>query len=219
MTISVAVMAHPRREALALKLALALGDGTRIVWDRYEDEWDTGRRAWETYSPTATHHVVVQDDAIACRDLVAGLDAALEYVPARAAVSLYVGTTRPDARRVQTAVSEAERTGAAWIAMRDVKWGVGLVVPTAVIPDMLAFADSLGGEYDSRLSQFFRRAGWPVWCTWPSLVDHRDEEPGLVRHMIPPSGKRRAHRFLAGSALDVDWSAGVVHMPGAPQAA
>jgi hypothetical protein len=222
-TISVAVMAHPRREALALKLALTLGDGTRITWDRYENEWDTGRRAWETYDPSAGWHCVIQDDAVACEDLPAGLTKALELVPAEAAVSLYTGTVRPDQRRVADAAARAQMANAAWIVMPDVKWGVALAVPTAVIPDMLAHGDRRKSSvYDWNLRSYFHDVvRWPVWCTWPSLVDHRHEEPGIVRHQIPPSGPRVAHRFLGehASALDVDWSAGAVHMPGTPQAA
>lgn len=200
-----------------MKLALALGDGTAVVWDQNGDAWDTGRRAWETHSATADWHVVIEDDAIVCPDLIAGLGKALEHVPTEAAVSLYVGTTRPDGRRVTAAVAQAERAGAAWIVMRDVNWGVGIAVPTAVIPDMLAHAERVDSRvYDHKLAEFFRYQHVPVWCTFPSLVDHRDEEPGLVRHTVPPSGPRRAHRFLPGSALDVDWSSGAVHMPGAP---
>lgn len=218
MNVSCAVMAHPRREALAVKLALALGDGTSVVWDRQNDEWDTGRRAWETYSHSATHHLVVQDDAIVCEDLVAGLGKALEHVPAEAAVSLYTGTLRPDGRRVSEAVYRAERTDAAWIVMPDIKWGVALCVPTAMVPNMIDRAEaSKGRVYDSKLAGYFRSVGWSVWCTYPSLVDHRDE-PGIVRHTIPPSGARVAHRFLGehASALNVDWSAGSVGMVGVP---
>jgi hypothetical protein len=218
-TISSAVMAHPRREALVPRLARRLGPYTSVVWDRYADEWDTGRRAWKIADASCTHHLVVQDDAIVCEDLVAGLEVALAHVPAEAVVSLYTGTTRPDSRRVATAVYKAEERGAAWIVMPDLKWGVGILVPTAVIPDMLAYADRRGGRvYDWNLRGYFHDAvRWPVWCTWPSLVDHRDELPGLVAHQIAPSGPRVAHRFLGehASALDVDWSAGAVAMPGA----
>jgi hypothetical protein len=218
MKVSVGIMAHPRREALVMKLALALGHGTSVVWDWNDDEWDTGRRAWEAHDPTADWHLVVQDDAIVCKDLVAGLVKALEHVPAEAAVSLYTGTVRPDRRRVADAAARAEAANAAWIVMPDVKWGVALAVPTAVIPDMLAHGDRRKSSvYDWNLrSYFYDVLGWPVWCTWPSLVDHRHEEPGIVRHQIPPSGPRVAHRFLGehASALDVDWGAGTVEMAG-----
>lgn len=219
MTVSVAVMAHPRRDALVAKLAFALGDGTTVVWDRHDDEWDTGRRAWETHAPTADWHLVVQDDAIVCRDLAAGVAGALAHVPAEAVVSLYVGTLRPDAYRVAKAAAQANRTAASWITMREIKWGVALAVPTSVIPDMLEYAEALEGRvYDRKLAQYFRWIGWPVWCTWPSLVDHRCDVDGIVRHKIPPSGPRRAHRFLgeSTSALGVNWSSGVVEMPGSP---
>ena len=216
-TVSVAVMSHPRREHLIPDLLAAIGSPASVVRDRYDDEWDTGRRAWEAYDPAATHALVLQDDAIVCRDLIAGLGKALEHVPAEAVVSLYTGTLRPDRQQVTSAVSRAEKANAAWIVMPDVKCGVGLCVPSSVIPEMLAHGARRGSSvYDCNLRSFFLALGWPVWCTWPSLVDHRDDEPGIVRHQIPPSGARVAHRFPGehASALDVDWSAGAVAMPG-----
>jgi hypothetical protein len=218
-TISVAVMAHPRREALVPRLARRLGPYTSVVWDRYGDEWDTGRRAWKIADPSCTHHLVVQDDAIVCENLIPGLEQALAHVPAEAAISLYVGTLRPDRRRVTTAVYKAEEAGAAWIVMPDLKWGVAVLAPTAVVPDMLAHGDQHPSPfYDLRLQSYFRNAvRWPVWCTWPALVDHRSDLPGLVTRLRPPSGPRVAHRFLGehASSLDVDWSTGAVAMPGA----
>lgn len=204
-------MAHPTRADLVQELVQSLDRPVEVVWDRCDSEWDTGRRAWLAHDPSADYHLVLQDDAVACRDLVAGLEAALEHVPAQAAVSLYLGTLRPDARRVSIAASQADTAGAAWVVMPDVKWGVALAVPTAVVSDMLATAE--GSVYDWGLRSYFAVRRWPVWCTWPSLVDHRDVA-GIVRHRVPPSGARRAHRFCDGSALDVDWSAGAVHMPG-----
>lgn len=212
MNVSVSVMAHPSRMSLVSELVGSLDRPAALVWDRLDDAWDTGRRAWQAHDRHADWHLVLEDDAVACRDLVAGLEAALQHVPPESAVSLYTGTLRPDARRVTAAASRANQAGSAWIVMPDVRWGVALAVPTAVIPDMLAHAD--GQVYDWNLRSFFAAVGWPVWCTWPSLVDHRDL-PGLVQHRVPPSGPRRAHRFLEGSALDVDWSAGVTYMPGA----
>lgn len=219
MRVSSAVMAHPSRRELVPQLVADLDHRAVVVWDRHDDEWDTGRRAWEAHDPTASHHLVVQDDAIVCRDLLAGLERALEHVLAEAVVSLYVGTVRPDARRVTAAVHQADRSGASWVVMPDIKWGVALCVPTAVIPAMLDYGDRRGSTvYDWNLrSYFFDVARWPVWCTWPSLVDHRVDVPGIVQHRIAPSGPRRAHRFCSGSALDVDWGAGVVEMPGLPR--
>jgi hypothetical protein len=210
--VSVAVMAHPRRAALVHELTDSLDRPIEVVWDQRDSAWDTARRAWEAYDPSATHHLVLEDDAIACRDLVAGLELALTHVPAQAPVSLYVGTLRPDGRRVAAATARANTAGSAWIVMPDIKWGVAIAAPTPVIPEMLAHAD--GHVYDWNLRSYFAAQRWPVWCTWPSLVDHRDA-PGIVRHQVPPSGPRHAHRFLSGSALDVDWGAGVTWMPGA----
>jgi hypothetical protein len=206
--ISVAVMAHPRRQRLTDELLQVLDAPAQLVLDRHNDEWDTGRRAWDAHDPSATHHLVLQDDAIPCLNLVAGLARALTYVPPHAIVSLYLGTRRPMRNTVQRAVDDARAQNAAWVVMPHLNWGVGVVLPTETIPDMLDHADRHPGRaYDRRIGRWYFENGWPTWCTWPSLVDHADG-PSLNNYL----GRRQAHWFAEGSALDVDWSAGAVRM-------
>jgi hypothetical protein len=67
-------------------------------------------------------------------------------------------------------------------------------------------------NYDRRIGRYaidVLRMG--TWCTFPSLVDHRDI-PSLVGH----GDGRVAHHFIgeSTSALSVDWDAGTVRMSG-----
>ena len=86
--LSVAVMAHPKRADLIPALCDSIDADVPVVWDERNDRWDTGRRALLAFDPAATHHLVVQDDALVCRDLVAGLQRALPHVPREAPVGL-----------------------------------------------------------------------------------------------------------------------------------
>lgn len=205
-TLSVAVMAHEKRADLVPELVDRLGIGDdQVVWDSgNNNRWDTGRRAMLAHDPDADFHMVIQDDAVVCRDLIPGLQAALDHVPPDALVCPYVGTRRPMAERVEAAVEQAEERRASWIVMQTLNWGVAIVVPTRTIPDMIAWADKLAiPNYDKRVGQYYwRRLNWPTWHPWPSLVDHRDV-PSLSGH----GPDRHAHRFAGEdvSALDLPW--------------
>jgi hypothetical protein len=64
-TLSVAIMAHPKRAALVDGILARLDrDDVPVIWDEQGSRWDTGRRAMLAYDPSCTHHVVIQDDII-----------------------------------------------------------------------------------------------------------------------------------------------------------
>lgn len=209
--LSVQIMAHQQRahfvEELLQKLALGPDN---VTWDRKEDRWDTGRRAWQNHDPEATHHLVLQDDALVCRDLIPGLEQALVHVPNEAIVSPFVGTRRPARARIVAAVNKANTQNASWIVLGPLNWGIGIIAPTWVIQEMLTWCEKQKyPNYDKRVGQFFRHGGrtWPTWHTWPNLVDHRDT-PSLVGH----GDGRVSHKFIGeeASALDVNWAGPVV---------
>lgn len=214
MKLSVKVMAHRKREAFIPALVEQLGlTDDDVIWDRKNNRWDTGRRAWEAIDPTADWGMVVQDDALVCRDLIAGLESALEHVPQNCLVSPYVGTRRPMSGRVERAVQEAIAEDAAFIKMPSLNWGVAITAPTRIIPNMLPWCDKQPyPNYDRRIGRYaIDVLGFATYCTWPSLIDHR-AIPSLVGH----GGGRVAHHFVGEdfSALDIDWSKGSVNMTG-----
>lgn len=213
--LSVKIMAHEKRAHLVPELVERLGlTDDDVIWDRRNDRWDTGRRAWEAIDQTAEWGMVVQDDAFPCADLIPGLEKALERVPDNVLVSPYIGTRRPVAGRVERAVADAVAAKAAFIEMPSLCWGVAITAPTRIIDEMLPWCDVQNyPNYDRRIGRFaidVKRMN--TWCTFPSLVDHRDI-PSLIGH----GDGRIAHHFIGAeeSALSVDWDAGSVRMSGA----
>lgn len=203
-------MAHRSRAGFVCDLLKKLDAPAGVVFDEHENEWDTGRRAWLAHDPEADWHCVLQDDAVVCRDLVAGLNNALRYVTEGSPVSLYAGRKRPHEHRMQALTKRADEQSASWLVMRDIDWGVGLVFPTTRILEIVETADrSHVEQYDARLSAYFARRKIPVYYTWPSLVDHRDGDSLLAGK---PAEGRVAYRF-ASSALDIDWSGPTVGHP------
>lgn len=210
--VSISIMAHPSRKTSAEAIAEKVGlPKEQIVWDRKNDRWDTGRRAWEAHDPDADWHLVLQDDILVCEDLHAGIEKAADRIPREAIASLYVGTRRPLAAKVDDSVKQARFLGASWIVMQSLNWGVGIMAPTGTINDMLVWCD---GEdypnYDRRVGRYYlRQMSYHTWCTWPSLIDHTDTE-SLCGH----GDGRVAHQFIgeSASALTPTWGGPVVHM-------
>ncbi len=222
-TLSVAVMAHPAREAMVAELLEWLGwSDLPVVWDERNDRWDTGRRSMLAFDPAATHHVVIQDDVLPCGDLLEALPRIIERIPPTAPLCGYVGTVRPNLGYINEACDHATKRGASFVTMHTLNWGPLIAVPTAIIPEMVAYCDPLTSieNYDRRLSRYwelYRRHR--IWYTWPCIVDHRDG-PSMVpgrcgthhRAGGPTRGSRVARRFLGTdvSAATWDWSGPVV---------
>jgi hypothetical protein len=217
--LSVKIMAHQKRADFIPHLVEQLGiTDDDVIWDRRNDRWDTGRRAWEAVDQTAEWGCVIQDDALVAKDFIAGMEAGLSRLSRDVVVSPYVGTRRPMAHRVEAAVNTAIQQNASWIKMPSLNWGVAIILPTNIITEMLPWCDrQTYPNYDRRVGRFcIDVKRMPTICTWPSLVDHR-EVPSLVGH----GGGRTAHKFLGEdvSALDIDWDGPVVSMTGTRTAA
>lgn len=217
MRLSVKIMAHKKRAHHIPELVERLGlTNDDVIWDRKSDRWDTGRRAWNAIDRTASWGMVVQDDALVTRDLIAGLEKAAAFLPERCLVSPYTGTRRPVASRVERAVQTARAADASWIRMPSLNWGVAIMAPTGIIDKMLPWCDKQTyPNYDRRIGRYaIDMLRLPTYCTWPSLVDHRDDD-SLVGH----GRGRKAHQFLGenASALDVKWTSKFVDLSGPPK--
>jgi len=207
--VSVGIMAHRRREHFVERLVAQM-PGADVTWDEREDRWDTGRRAMLAYDPAAAWRLVVQDDALLCRDFLPGVEKALACVPPDNPVSFYAGRVRPAAAFVAEMCDAAVREGRSWFAMKGPWWGVAIAIPTKHIPAMVEWCDQRSdiANYDRRISRYFESAGLDCWYSVPSLVDHRigSENPSLIPHRSS-SDNRVAYRFIGdASPLDVNWA-------------
>ncbi|GAA1736931.1 hypothetical protein [Microcella frigidaquae] len=194
--LSVVVMAHPKRRHAAEQLARDVD--AAIVWDERDDEWDTGARAIAAYDPEATHHLVLQDDALPVPDFRRHAAAALDQHP-DALVSFYLGTSRPPQWQaaVDRACEQAEDIGAAWLSAPVLLHGVAIAIPTPEIPALLDWCDRPTVPYDERIGMYWRYVlDRPVLYTWPSLVDHEDGAPVAAHRDGEPRDEPRRARLL-----------------------
>jgi hypothetical protein len=157
-------------------------------------ETRNGDKAWRMYDRHADWHVVLQDDAILCDQFTIHLRRALEFAP-ETVVSLYVGTGRPQQKRVEKAVRQADVVRSAWLMAPALFWGVAVAMPTRLVSPFLLWGQMSANEaYDRRIGSFITRRNQQVWYTWPSLVDHADG-PTLLQHQWgAPTMDRRAWR-------------------------
>ena len=206
-------MAHPVREDGVRRLLGQLDRDVPVIWDEVAEpskdprqRWKVACRAWEEHDPSADFHIVLQDDALACEDLLAGLEEALDVLGPEGLVSAYTGTGRPDQYNVRRALRHAAEKGHSWMPTKSLCWGVAIIAPVSTIDDMLKWCSHRSKAQmnaDMRIGRYYRDVlGWRTWYTVPSLVDHA-EGPSLVGH---DGTKRVAHQFHTGSALDVDWT-------------
>jgi len=211
-TLSIAIMAHRKREKWVPELAEQLGPNCKVIWDTKNDRHHTGGNALANYDPDCTHHMVIQDDAILAKDIVPGVINALKYVPESNPVGLYVGRARPRTDEVRTLMTKATETKASFMVHKGPWWGVGIVLPTSTIRDLIRSYDLMSAvpNYDRRIARFYESKGLYCYYTVPSLVDHRIEDnPSLVAGR--GSDGRYAYNFIGPrSALDIDWSGPIV---------
>lgn len=186
-------MAHPDRDEMVTDLRTRLDQPASVIWDTNGVETDTGAAALAAYDPTATHHLVIQDDALPCADLIAGSHR-LTVARPHDIISLYVGRVRPSPRAVTAAVTRAEQTSATWITHRNLLWGVGVILPVQHIPGLLA--SPRHRQYDRWISHYANRNSLTVAYPYPSPLDHRGDDSLLAHSKI-----RRAHRHTEGSLL------------------
>ncbi len=208
-SVSVAVMAHWSRREHVDDVLAKLDRPAAVVWDRYRHRWDTGKRALAAYHPAATHHLVIQDDALPCRELVASVEHILAYVPDGRPVGLYYGTRRPPGTTWPQLDRDARRHGHSWIVTASSPmWGVALVLPVGHIDRLIDDVDQrTHPSYDSRIKTWYARQSIEQWYPVPSLVEHR----GVPSLATGRADERRAHEWIGGdvSAFDVDWTGGV----------
>lgn len=219
MRISASIMAHPVRRAEVDALLAALGTSHEIsvTWDtegapsgNADRVWRNARTGWQLHDPAADWHVLLQDDAVPCADLLAGLERALAFVPQDVVVSPYLGTGRTVPIRWEAMARAADTAGAHWVRSLKLMWGVCLVMPVPLIPEMITYSDRRAGVPDDmRVAGWAEKTGREVWYPWPSLVDHL-QVASLTKHR---AADRRARRHHVGSALGIDWSGHAVTDP------
>jgi hypothetical protein len=201
--LSGAIMTHPAR----LAHAHALRDrhpelDLRVVVDPAPEQGPcamrTARLAWQAADPTATHHLLLQDDAVPCASFAAELRRAIEARPT-AVVSLHsewgCGTSY--------AVRLAALAGSPWAdVVDDYVPTLGVVLPTRLAAEFGRFTGYDGPHDDVALRRYLATVGIDAHVTVPNLVDDAPL-PSVAGHDYRGADHAACWRREVG---DIDWT-------------
>jgi len=212
--LSATIMTHPARERLERRLRDAIQWPVTSVVDDGIGAWKTARAAWLTSHQEATHHVVFEDDAVPCRDVMNSMRVALEAVPNQV-VSFFSFRRWADGK---SPISLAREAGSSWGTCDIAATNVAIAMPTCWIGEWLAFCarhikpgcPAQSVRLDCWLTMTKRRC----WFTVPSLVDH-DDDGSIMWGDQFGENKRRAELFIGRSVPGdiIDWRNGSARPP------
>lgn len=170
--LSIVIMAHPKRRHFIPYLKSMLGEDVKVVFDRKNNLWDTCRRAWLAHDMSAKYAVVIQDDAIVCRNFRKRATAFLkkdrkgkDYL-----FSFYAGSKL--GQRIEHARSKGDDGFESGMIYHE----IALCMRTEHIASMVKYSDDRNAQADHEIGRWARLRRLPVYYSIPSLIDHRAEE-------------------------------------------
>jgi hypothetical protein len=162
MKVSYSIMAHPKRKEWAEKLAKKLN--CPIYWDTDNKVWSTCKGAWKLADPKATHHCVIQDDAILSKNFKILSKKFIKQHP-NTAINFYYGEKSNEADEVMEQ---------GYLVKKQNAWGVAICLPTEWIDEMIRFGNGYyAWQDDVKIKHFLISKGYKTTFALPSLVDHK----------------------------------------------
>lgn len=187
---SIAIVAHTQRAQQAHKLY----DHTNACYMSIDNgEYGCEQNHYRTWQWLAKHAdsewcLVLEDDAQPVEDFRNQVKYALHNAPAPI-VSLYLGQLRPPhwQNDIRHAINRATTQDAHYIVGTHLLHAVAVAIRSTLIPDLLAHAPTTQHPWDYRIAAWALDNKHPVAYTFPSLVEHADEDT-IAKH---PDGKPR----------------------------
>ncbi|MCX8559786.1 hypothetical protein OS122_02585 [Mycolicibacterium mucogenicum] len=209
---SFAIVAHSSRLQQTLALATAVGGASLWFDDGTLGCERNHQRAWEWHRQNTTHGwaIVLEDDAVPVPDFTAQLRTALD-VARSPVVSLYLGTSRPPAwqPRVRDATTAANEHDASWIVGPQLLHAVGVAIHSDYVPALCDWLPATKCPVDQAIAAWAVTWQHDVAYTWPSLVDHADDDTIAEHHDgSPRTEPRKAWR----TGTRTTWTSRTVHM-------
>lgn len=168
-------MAHPARAEFIPALQQAIGGDVPVVFDEKQNVWDTCRRAWLAHDRSADYALVIQDDAIVCKNFRKKALAVLEAQGKEYMTAFYAGGM------AKAGVRHALMRGDDHFVSAMIFNEVALCIPTERIEEMVSFCDDRDAQDDHLIQKWLQLRRVKVWYPVPSLVDHRTDVVSIYR--------------------------------------
>jgi hypothetical protein len=177
--ISATIMAIPERMDFVPILKEKLGDVPVSIDTEHKGEWFNCKQAWRMQDMTADWGVVIQDDAVVCKDFYKRAEETIlkgkEILKTDDFFCSFYYGKRHSALRLKE--GEDALNAGYWVNSAP-KWGVSICMPIKYIEEMIAFCDELNGPDfktadDARIAKFVIHKKLKVFFPFPSIVDHR----------------------------------------------
>ena len=190
--LSISIMAHPSRKEWVEEIKTKMNEDIHVEWDRKISLWDTARRAWLSFDPTATHHLVLQDDIIPSKNLRATLEKAIQHSGDNIVCLFIFQEFFKDNQ--QSKYDMAFNSSKPWLKVNKTILAPAVIMPTKYIEEFVKFGDKqkhLPAD-DTKMSAFCDRKNIGVLLTVPSLIEHKDQ-----KSLVGVSTKdRTAYKFI-----------------------
>lgn len=168
-------MGHPKRFKNFSRMLDQLGDpSVPISVDNGIGLWGNCKQAWLLYDPTADFHVVLQDDAIICKNFKKLATEFIEkYNRPNRAFNFYFGTRANFNKNIL-----ADGKTAGFITLQRNCWGLAICLPTAEIRQMVEECDIMKHipQDDIRIGRYLAKKKFDICYPMPSLIDHEAGE-------------------------------------------
>ncbi len=201
--LSIAVFTVPSRYQRLQRLLESIPQQVTVITDSGDGHWPTAKRAWRAHRPGATHHLVLQDDVIACRDFIPAVYRCIDLAPLEV-LSFF---------SFWKAGHELYARGSShWLRQRQCAYAQAICLPVELIEMWLTWdQNNLRQDRwtdDNRLGAFCYQYGLMVYTTVPSLVQHEAPSDSVIDKRM--NNARRVSPYYIGdqSALDIDWTQG-----------
>lgn len=176
-------MASRKRETWAKELSSKLKN-CPIAFDPHlrfntGNIWENCKRAWSMQDMSKEWGLVIQDDAILCKDFLLKVEKHLDKAKeSDSAIQFYLGNNP----QYEEQFRECRKNG--FIIKQELSWGVAIAMRIELIPKMIAFGNAHGGwQDDIKIKHFLLKNKITTYYPIPGLVDHRreSENESLVR--------------------------------------
>ena len=195
--LSVSVMAHPKRQDYFQRLKDELGEDVPFSIDENNSILENCKAAWRLHDPSADFHVVIQDDAILCKNFLERAKRFIQETESKRiqnnwSIFGYNFFRRAEYKEAQ--MREYEKIGYQLEARN--RGGVSICLPVNQINSMLKFFDNTNSRHDDeRISRWIESKKFKMCYPIPSLVDHDDHISSLAGNPIKVNN-RQAWKFI-----------------------